>query len=83
MCVTQAWLDDKTQWTTRYGCIAGLSELGSDVSSHLIKPDTLLTIHTHAHMYIPDTLLTTLSFLTTPGDKDINNTPADGGGGSY
>lgn len=28
----QSWLDDKTQWTTRYGCIAGLAELGPDVS---------------------------------------------------
>lgn len=28
----QSWLDDKTQWTTRYGCIAGLAELGADVS---------------------------------------------------
>lgn len=28
---SQSWLDDKTQWTTRYGCIAGLAELGPDV----------------------------------------------------
>ncbi|KAI4887411.1 hypothetical protein NFI96_018881 [Prochilodus magdalenae] len=35
---TKAWLDDKTQWTTRYGCIAGLSELGSDVIKTLIIP---------------------------------------------
>lgn len=28
----QSLLDDKTQWTTRYGCIAGLAELGPDVS---------------------------------------------------
>lgn len=28
----QSWLDEKTQWTTRYGCIAGLAELGPDVS---------------------------------------------------
>ncbi|XP_016319722.1 transcription initiation factor TFIID subunit 6-like, partial [Sinocyclocheilus anshuiensis] len=27
---TKALLDDKTQWTTRYGCIAGLAELGHD-----------------------------------------------------
>uniref|UniRef100_A0A8C7MSV6 Transcription initiation factor TFIID subunit 6 n=1 Tax=Oncorhynchus kisutch TaxID=8019 RepID=A0A8C7MSV6_ONCKI len=32
------WLDDKTQWTTRYGCIAGLSELGPDVIKTLILP---------------------------------------------
>lgn len=32
ICVFQSWLDDKTQWTTRYGCIAGLAELGPDVS---------------------------------------------------
>uniref|UniRef100_A0A8C7VQU1 Transcription initiation factor TFIID subunit 6 n=1 Tax=Oncorhynchus mykiss TaxID=8022 RepID=A0A8C7VQU1_ONCMY len=30
---TKSWLDEKTQWTTRYGCIAGLSELGPDVST--------------------------------------------------
>uniref|UniRef100_A0AAR2JXU7 Transcription initiation factor TFIID subunit 6 n=2 Tax=Pygocentrus nattereri TaxID=42514 RepID=A0AAR2JXU7_PYGNA len=35
---TKAWLDDKTQWTTRYGCIAGLSELGADVIKTLIIP---------------------------------------------
>lgn len=35
---TKSWLDDKTQWTTRYGCIAGLSELGSDVIKTLIIP---------------------------------------------
>lgn len=28
----QSWLDEETQWTTRYGCIAGLAELGPDVS---------------------------------------------------
>lgn len=28
----QSLFDDKTQWTTRYGCIAGLAELGPDVS---------------------------------------------------
>lgn len=28
----QSWLDEKTQWTTRYGCIAGLAELGPDVN---------------------------------------------------
>ncbi|KAK0137619.1 Transcription initiation factor TFIID subunit 6 [Merluccius polli] len=32
------WLDEKTQWTTRYGCIAGLSELGADVIKTLILP---------------------------------------------
>ncbi|TTV42331.1 Transcription initiation factor TFIID subunit 6 [Bagarius yarrelli] len=35
---TKAWLDEKTQWTTRYGCIAGLSELGPDVIKTLIIP---------------------------------------------
>ncbi|XP_060768861.1 transcription initiation factor TFIID subunit 6 [Neoarius graeffei] len=35
---SKAWLDDKTQWTTRYGCIAGLSELGPDVIKTLIIP---------------------------------------------
>ncbi|XP_029304267.1 transcription initiation factor TFIID subunit 6 isoform X1 [Cottoperca gobio] len=34
----QSWLDDKTQWTTRYGCIAGLAELGPDVIKTLILP---------------------------------------------
>uniref|UniRef100_A0AAZ3P8X1 Transcription initiation factor TFIID subunit 6 n=1 Tax=Oncorhynchus tshawytscha TaxID=74940 RepID=A0AAZ3P8X1_ONCTS len=34
----KCWLDDKTQWTTRYGCIAGLSELGPDVIKTLILP---------------------------------------------
>ncbi|XP_035604337.1 transcription initiation factor TFIID subunit 6-like isoform X2 [Oncorhynchus keta] len=34
----KSWLDDKTQWTTRYGCIAGLSELGPDVIKTLILP---------------------------------------------
>ncbi|KPP61399.1 transcription initiation factor TFIID subunit 6-like [Scleropages formosus] len=29
---TKSLLDDKTQWTTRYGSIAGLAELGPDVS---------------------------------------------------
>lgn len=29
--ILQSLLDDKTQWTTRYGCIAGLAELGPDV----------------------------------------------------
>ncbi|KAL4659916.1 transcription initiation factor TFIID subunit 6-like isoform X1 [Arapaima gigas] len=33
---TKSLLDDKTQWTTRYGCIAGLSELGPDVIKTLI-----------------------------------------------
>lgn len=35
---TKSWLDEKTQWTTRYGCIAGLSELGADVIKSLILP---------------------------------------------
>lgn len=29
----QSWVDEKTPWTTRYGSIAGLAELGPDVSS--------------------------------------------------
>lgn len=33
----QSLLDDKTQWTTRYGCIAGLAELGADVSATLFS----------------------------------------------
>lgn len=38
----QALLDDKTQWTTRYGCIAGLAELGHDVSLlHLLSTKTV------------------------------------------
>uniref|UniRef100_A0A673KJN2 Transcription initiation factor TFIID subunit 6 n=1 Tax=Sinocyclocheilus rhinocerous TaxID=307959 RepID=A0A673KJN2_9TELE len=35
---TKSLLDDKTQWTTRYGCIAGLAELGHDVIKTLIIP---------------------------------------------
>ncbi|XP_041094256.1 transcription initiation factor TFIID subunit 6 [Polyodon spathula] len=35
---TKSWLDEKTQWTTRYGCIAGLAELGHDVIKTLIIP---------------------------------------------
>ncbi|XP_043933193.1 transcription initiation factor TFIID subunit 6 [Protopterus annectens] len=35
---TKSWLDDKTPWTTRYGCIAGLAELGHDVIKTLILP---------------------------------------------
>uniref|UniRef100_A0A671YF14 Transcription initiation factor TFIID subunit 6 n=1 Tax=Sparus aurata TaxID=8175 RepID=A0A671YF14_SPAAU len=35
---TKSWLDEKTQWTTRYGCIAGLAELGADVIKTLILP---------------------------------------------
>ncbi|KAL0993761.1 hypothetical protein UPYG_G00113330 [Umbra pygmaea] len=35
---TKSWLDERTQWTTRYGCIAGLSELGPDVIKTLIIP---------------------------------------------
>ncbi|XP_060710434.1 transcription initiation factor TFIID subunit 6 isoform X2 [Hemiscyllium ocellatum] len=33
---TKSWLDDKTPWTTRYGCIAGLAELSHDVIKTLI-----------------------------------------------
>uniref|UniRef100_A0AAY4EGK7 Transcription initiation factor TFIID subunit 6 n=1 Tax=Denticeps clupeoides TaxID=299321 RepID=A0AAY4EGK7_9TELE len=33
---TKSLLDEKTQWTTRYGCIAGLAELGPDVIKTLI-----------------------------------------------
>lgn len=29
----QSWVDEKTPWTTRYGSIAGLAELGHDVSN--------------------------------------------------
>ncbi|XP_058482386.1 transcription initiation factor TFIID subunit 6 [Solea solea] len=36
--LTKSWLDEKTQWTTRYGCIAGLAELGPDVIKTLILP---------------------------------------------
>ncbi|XP_042201250.1 transcription initiation factor TFIID subunit 6-like [Callorhinchus milii] len=41
---TKSWLDDKTPWTTRYGCIAGLAELGHDVSDVDLPPtpDSLL-----------------------------------------
>ncbi|EAW76590.1 TAF6 RNA polymerase II, TATA box binding protein (TBP)-associated factor, 80kDa, isoform CRA_c [Homo sapiens] len=28
---TKSWVDEKTPWTTRYGSIAGLAELGHDV----------------------------------------------------
>ncbi|XP_048885842.1 transcription initiation factor TFIID subunit 6 [Brienomyrus brachyistius] len=35
---TKSLLDEKTQWTTRYGCIAGLAELGPDVIKTLIIP---------------------------------------------
>ncbi|XP_035263379.1 transcription initiation factor TFIID subunit 6-like [Anguilla anguilla] len=35
---TKSWLDEKTNWTTRYGCIAGLAELGPDVIKTLILP---------------------------------------------
>ncbi|XP_029030307.1 transcription initiation factor TFIID subunit 6 [Betta splendens] len=35
---TKSLLDEKTQWTTRYGCIAGLAELGADVIKTLILP---------------------------------------------
>uniref|UniRef100_A0A8C6WGI3 Transcription initiation factor TFIID subunit 6 n=1 Tax=Neogobius melanostomus TaxID=47308 RepID=A0A8C6WGI3_9GOBI len=35
---TKSLLDEKTQWTTRYGCIAGLAELGPDVIKTLILP---------------------------------------------
>ncbi|XP_017164213.1 transcription initiation factor TFIID subunit 6 isoform X1 [Poecilia reticulata] len=36
--LTKSLLDDKTQWTTRYGSIAGLAELGADVIKTLILP---------------------------------------------
>uniref|UniRef100_A0A8C6NRC5 Transcription initiation factor TFIID subunit 6 n=1 Tax=Nothobranchius furzeri TaxID=105023 RepID=A0A8C6NRC5_NOTFU len=36
--LTKSLFDDKTQWTTRYGCIAGLAELGADVIKTLILP---------------------------------------------
>ncbi|XP_004076512.1 transcription initiation factor TFIID subunit 6 [Oryzias latipes] len=36
--LTKSWLDEKTQWTARYGCIAGLAELGPDVIKTLILP---------------------------------------------
>ncbi|KAL4631458.1 transcription initiation factor TFIID subunit 6 isoform X1 [Arapaima gigas] len=32
---TKSLLDEKTQWTTRYGSIAGLAELGPDVTDHV------------------------------------------------
>ncbi|KAG9464375.1 hypothetical protein GDO78_020045, partial [Eleutherodactylus coqui] len=32
------WVDDRTPWTTRYGSIAGLAELGPDVIKTLIVP---------------------------------------------
>ncbi|XP_029436488.1 transcription initiation factor TFIID subunit 6 isoform X2 [Rhinatrema bivittatum] len=35
---TKCWVDDKTPWTTRYGSIAGLAELGHDVIKTLIVP---------------------------------------------
>ncbi|XP_069074701.1 transcription initiation factor TFIID subunit 6 isoform X1 [Pleurodeles waltl] len=35
---TKSWVDDKTAWTTRYGSIAGLAELGHDVVKALIVP---------------------------------------------
>ncbi|XP_065514170.1 LOW QUALITY PROTEIN: transcription initiation factor TFIID subunit 6 [Caloenas nicobarica] len=35
---TKSWVDDKTPWTTRYGSIAGLAELGPDVIKTLIVP---------------------------------------------
>ncbi|MFT7810098.1 transcription initiation factor TFIID subunit 6 isoform X2 [Arapaima gigas] len=35
---TKSLLDEKTQWTTRYGSIAGLAELGPDVIKTLILP---------------------------------------------
>nr|XP_024653811.1 transcription initiation factor TFIID subunit 6 [Macaca nemestrina] len=34
----QSWVDEKTPWTTRYGSIAGLAELGHDVIKTLILP---------------------------------------------
>ncbi|XP_043845963.1 transcription initiation factor TFIID subunit 6-like isoform X2 [Dromiciops gliroides] len=35
---TKSWVDEKTPWTTRYGAIAGLAELGHDVIQTLILP---------------------------------------------
>uniref|UniRef100_A0A8C5PDX9 Transcription initiation factor TFIID subunit 6 n=1 Tax=Leptobrachium leishanense TaxID=445787 RepID=A0A8C5PDX9_9ANUR len=35
---TKSWVDDRTPWTTRYGSIAGLAELGPDVVKTLIVP---------------------------------------------
>lgn len=35
---TKSWVDEKTPWTTRYGSIAGLAELGHDVIKTLILP---------------------------------------------
>ncbi|XP_049644550.1 transcription initiation factor TFIID subunit 6 isoform X1 [Suncus etruscus] len=35
---TKSWVDEKTPWTTRYGSIAGLAELGHDVIKSLILP---------------------------------------------
>uniref|UniRef100_A0A803JCT9 Transcription initiation factor TFIID subunit 6 n=1 Tax=Xenopus tropicalis TaxID=8364 RepID=A0A803JCT9_XENTR len=35
---TKTWVDDRTPWTTRYGSIAGLAELGPDVVKTLIVP---------------------------------------------
>lgn len=35
---TKSWVDERTPWTTRYGCIAGLAELGHDVMETLILP---------------------------------------------
>ncbi|XP_007441138.3 transcription initiation factor TFIID subunit 6 [Python bivittatus] len=35
---TKSWVDEKTPWTTRYGSIAGLAELGPDVIKTLILP---------------------------------------------
>ena len=40
----QSWLDDKTQGTTRYGCIAGLAELGPDVGVILFSLMSLFFI---------------------------------------
>ncbi|XP_063305738.1 transcription initiation factor TFIID subunit 6 [Pelobates fuscus] len=39
---TKSWVDDRTPWTTRYGSIAGLAELGPDVVKTLIVPRLLL-----------------------------------------
>lgn len=48
----QALLDDKTQWTTRYGCIAGLAELGHDVSLlHLLSTKTVFNALHIKHFY--------------------------------
>ncbi|XP_060046885.1 transcription initiation factor TFIID subunit 6-like [Erinaceus europaeus] len=34
----KSWMDEKTPWTTRYGSIAGLAELGHEVITTLVLP---------------------------------------------